>query len=37
MLALNKRLGYRPLYMELVLRGPVAQVPPAGFEPALPA
>ena len=32
MLALNKRLGYRPLYTELVLRGPVAQVPPAGFE-----
>jgi GNAT superfamily N-acetyltransferase len=24
MLALNKRLGYRPLYTELVLRGPVA-------------
>ena len=32
MLAMNKRLGYRPLYTELVLRGPVAQVPPAGFE-----
>ena len=37
MLAMNERLGYRPLYTELVLRGPVAQVPPAGFEPALPA
>jgi GNAT superfamily N-acetyltransferase len=37
MLAMNARLGYRPLYTELVLRGPVAQVPPAGFEPALPA
>jgi GNAT superfamily N-acetyltransferase len=37
LLALNQRLGYRPLYTELVLRGPVAQVPPAGFEPALPA
>ena len=32
MLAMNKRLGYRPLYTELVLRGPVAQVPPAGIE-----
>jgi len=32
MLAMNERLGYRPLYTELVLRGPVAQVPPAGFE-----
>jgi GNAT superfamily N-acetyltransferase len=27
MLAMNERLGYRPLYTELVLRGPVAQVP----------
>ena len=24
MLAMNKRLGYRPLYTELVLRGPIA-------------
>ena len=38
MLALNERFGYRPLYTELVLRGPCApEVPPAGFEPALPA
>jgi GNAT superfamily N-acetyltransferase len=37
MLAMNRRLGYRPLYTELVLRGPVARIPPAGFEPALPA
>jgi GNAT superfamily N-acetyltransferase len=27
MLAMNERLGYRPLYTELVLRGPVAQAP----------
>jgi hypothetical protein len=26
MLAMNERLGYRPLYTELVLRGPVAPV-----------
>ena len=25
MLAMNKRLGYRPLYTELVLRGPIAE------------
>jgi GNAT superfamily N-acetyltransferase len=34
MLKMNRRLGYRPLYTELVLRGPVAQVPPAGIEAA---
>jgi len=27
MLALNRRLGYRPLYEEIVLRGPLAQAP----------
>ena len=37
LLELNRRLGYRPLYTEIVLRGPTAEVPPAGFEPALPA
>ena len=30
MLAMNKRLGYRPLYTELVLRGPAADVTVGG-------
>ncbi|MDX6369322.1 MAG: hypothetical protein QOG93_824 [Gaiellaceae bacterium] len=36
MLSLNRRLGYRVLYTEVVFRGRL-QIPPTGFEPVLPA